>query len=185
MEDERRWSYMAVKSISYAITLSKFNFIIMRSYAMGKSKYGVLSLFLVLVFGAAFLLGSCTKTDDTKSAKKMITKGVETMIEGRKLMVNQMILKDMIKEGPMMEGDKKMKEGKEMLTDGQSMMDGENMMEGKQKIVEGATMMTDGWKMISDEMAKEGLPKKGMMLDGEKMITKGHKSIMDGLAMMK
>jgi hypothetical protein len=117
------------------------------------------SLIVCLSIGIFAIAGFAQAAESEKKiqeGKKEILEGAKQIMDGNKMVMDIMAKKG-IKDADLMAAEKKMAEGYDMVTKGQSMMTGGTMAQGKEMMKEGAKMMLDAQLATSDAVEKHGM----------------------------
>jgi hypothetical protein len=114
---------------------------------------------LCLSFSIFAVAGYASAQDISLHDQQQLLAGGKQMVEGNKKAIDIMTKKG-IKDPDLAASEKKMNEGYDMMTQGQSMMQGGKMAEGKQMMMQGASMMVDANKItkacaMKHEMGQE------------------------------
>ncbi len=110
--------------------------------------------------------------------------GAKKVMDGKKMLKADLVKNDKIKEGAPLEGELKMSEGYEMILDGDKMIQAQNTAEGKKKMLDGAKIMADAKTKMVGDLTKKGLVKEDKPSEGELMMKDGEKKMKDAEMMM-
>lgn len=161
----------------------------------------MMCLFLLMTSGAVFAqLKDVIKEGATGTAKEGAKEvlGVQTPVQGQaeildgaKMMLNgrKMLKDDLVREGKMkdemaLEGGKMMSDGHDMMVDGDKLIQAQKIAEGKKKMLDGVKMMEDAKKKMMADLAKKGMIKEGKPSEGETIMNNGEKKMKSGEMMM-
>ena len=108
------------------------------------------------IFAIAGFLQAAESDKRIQEGTKAITEGAKQIMDGNKMVMDIMAKKGM-KDADLMAAEKKMAEGYNMVTKGESMMTGSTMAQGKEMMQEGAKMMLEAQLATSDAVEKHGM----------------------------
>jgi hypothetical protein len=108
------------------------------------------------IFAIAGFLQAAESDKGIQEGKKAITEGAKQIMDGNKMVMDIMAKKGM-KDAELTAAEKKMADGYNMVTKGESMMTGSTMAEGQQTVRHGAKMMLEAQLATSDAVEKHGM----------------------------
>ncbi|MGA3115537.1 MAG: hypothetical protein ABSF90_14020 [Syntrophobacteraceae bacterium] len=152
-----------------------------------RSRFLATSLIVLLsigVFAVAGFLQAAESDQGNKEGQKAIMEGAKKMMDGNKMIMDLMTKKGM-KDAEMTAAEKKMTDGYDMITKGESMMTGSTMTEGQAMVKNGSKMMLDAHKEISAAVDKKGMTQQcasylSECTNGEHQINYGLQGSMHG-----
>ncbi len=136
------------------------------------------------VFAVAGFLHAAESDQGNKEGQNAIMEGAKKMMDGNKMIMDLMTKKGM-KDAEMTAAEKKMTDGYDMITKGESMMTGSTMSEGQAMVKSGSKMMLDAHKEISAAVEKKGMTQQcasylSECTNGEHQINYGLQGSMHG-----
>lgn len=152
----------------------------------------VISLVLFLLFAGCpgALAGVLTK--EMIQGKEMIVEAAEMMIDGERILMDEIRQQREMKTGILLRGERVMLEAERLITEGNKiMMEGdsafqrETVMRGRDLLLEGAVMMLDGKKKTLEELQKKRILKKDAEPRGKGMMIKAEEMLIEGQRLMK
>ncbi len=108
------------------------------------------------IFAIAGFLQAAESDKKIQEGKKAITEGAKQIMDGNKMIMDIMAKKG-VKDAELMAAEKKMADGYNMVTKGESMMTGSTMAKGQEMIKNGAKMMLEAQLATSDAVEKHGM----------------------------
>src|SRR5208337_1053654 len=145
-----------------------------------RTRYIATSLIVCLsigIFAIAGFLQAAESGTGTQEGKKAITEGAKQIMDGNKMVMDIMAKKG-IKDAELTAAEKKMADGYNMVTKGESMMTGSTMAEGQEMVRHGAKMMLEAQQATSTVVENHGMTAQcSSVLDtcalGEKKVKAG------------
>src|SRR5208337_4238228 len=124
-----------------------------------RTRYIATSLIVCLsigIFAIAGFLQAAESGMGTQEGKKAITEGAKQIMDGNKMVIDIMTKKGM-KDAELTAAEKKMADGYNMVTKGESMMTGSTMAEGQKMVKDGAKMMLEAKQATAATVEKHGM----------------------------
>jgi hypothetical protein len=124
-----------------------------------RSRYFAISLVVFLsigIFAAAGYLRAAENDQGIQEGKKAIMEGAKQIMDGNKMVMDIMAKKGM-KDAELTAAEKKMADGYNMITKGESMITGSTMAEGQEMVKHGAKMMLEAQQATSAAVEKKGM----------------------------
>ncbi len=130
--------------------------------------------------GAKEMLG----VDQPVQGRTEMMDGAKKMLNGRKMLKDDLVKAKKVKETDTLEGGKMMSDGHDMLVEGDKLLEAKKTVEGKKKMLDGAKMMMDGKKKMLTDLTKKDMIKAGKASEGETVMDDGEKMLKKGENMM-
>jgi len=156
-----------------------------------------LSFLVVLAVSLSFsvmpsssLAGIMTK--GMEEGRKLIFNGAVTLEEGREKLMGDLAEQREMKKGfrergewKIVEGEKLIRQGSQMMLDGEKGLQTETVMKGRKLMLDGAEMIIDGKKKLLQDLAKKRIIKKDSEFEGKQMMIDGEDMILKGQSLMQ
>jgi len=124
-----------------------------------RNRYFATSLIVFLsigIFAVAGFLQAAESDQGIKEGQKAISEGAKQIMDGNKMVMDIMAKKGM-KDAELKAAEKKMADGYNMITKGESMMTGSTMAEGQEMVKRGAKMMLEAQQATSVAVERKGM----------------------------
>ncbi len=138
---------------------------------------------IVLTFGIS---QAAQEQMDTK-AKSRVIKGVDEMLAGKKMLMDALGKRTLLKDPKLAAGIKTLADGEKLALKGKEMMKQKaekGEIKGKEEVMSGTTKMMEGKDAIINELKARGMLQEGKLKDAEKDIVQGDKMMLEGKNMM-